>query len=288
MTGNSRGTIQLNGAQVFGPNYPPVFSQHVNLLQSNTLQVQLASPFEALAITIWGYRFRLAGDYAGIPILPTPGSDDVDWRQKGAVTPVKNQGACQASWAFSATAAMEGWGAVTGKGLESLSEQQLLDCADVVMPCNGGGSPAEALKYAIADGSESERAYPYTGKVGTCQASDGTPVTHINGILRSLPGDEGALRALVAQGPVSVVLNGNWLSSYASIQGGPGSSGQPVNPCAGNELPPVYVAATIVGFQLDSWIVKFSLGTTWGANGYLYLLAGQNVCGIADYAVLAQ
>jgi hypothetical protein len=177
---------------------------------------------------------------------------------------------------------MEGWGAVTGKGLKSLSEQDLVACAGVVLPCNGGGSPVAGMKYAIANGSPSESEYPYTGKAGTCQAaSNGNPVLRINGMLRSQPGDESALRALVAQGPVSVVLNGNWLSTYTS--GGP----DPVNPCSGT-APPVYVAALVVGYQADAWIVKFSFGTTWGDSGYLFLVSGQNVCGIADYAVQPQ
>ena len=66
--------------------------------------------------------------------LPT----SIDWRTRGAVNAVKNQGQCGSCWAFSATAAIEGHHAIQQGQLLSLAEQQLVDCDTSCYGCNGG------------------------------------------------------------------------------------------------------------------------------------------------------
>jgi len=127
--------------------------------------------------------------------LPT----SVDWREKNAVTPVKNQGSCGSCWAFSTTGSTEGMNAIATGNLISLSEQQLVDCSKSYgnMGCNGGLMD-NAFKYLEKYTLETESAYPYTGKGGSCEYSAAKGQVGVSNYHDVTPNSPSDLEAAVA------------------------------------------------------------------------------------------
>ena len=219
-------------------------------------------------------------DYDRLTVLPalTVSGGDVDWRTKGAVNPVKNEGACDASWAFAVTGLVEGFVKIQEGSLPNLSEQELLDCTGQGSGCSGG-SPIAALRTVIAKGGlASTASYPYTAREGTCKAIVPVAKTKIPGAGRVPPGDEASLQGYVAQGPVLALVNAS--AAFQSYKGGIFSG-----PCSDDH--PTR-ALLIVGYTTGPngfWIVKNSLGRSWGSQGYIFMARGQNLCGIANFAI---
>merc|ERR1740122_104747 len=54
--------------------------------------------------------------------------ESMDWRDKGAVTPVKDQGGCGSCWAFSATESVESHYKLAGGKLLVLAPQTYVNC----------------------------------------------------------------------------------------------------------------------------------------------------------------
>lgn len=231
-----------------------------------------------------GYR---GGNHGKNPVYVPSGeapATAVDWRSKGYVTAVKNQGQCGSCWAFSTTGSLEGQhfkASGDQKSLVSLSEQNLMDCS-TGEGNNGcqGGLMDNAFKYIISNGGiDTEASYPYTAENGKChfRASDvGATMTSFKDIPKE---DCNALESAVGSvGPISVAMDASHLSFQLYHSG-------VYDPflCSKTKLDH---GVLIVGYDTseDSWLVKNSWGTTWGMKGYFKITRKSDKCGLCTSA----
>jgi len=208
--------------------------------------------------------------------LPT----SIDWRSKGAVNKVQNQGQCGSCWAFSSTAAMEGAHFLASGNLLKLSEQQFVDCDTTSSGCNGG-LEMYAFQYAEKHAQELETSYPYTAKTGRrCKA---TAALEKKGVKaksfvhvpkKSVP----AIKAAVAAQPTCVSVDAE-SSHFMNYQGGILNTKR----CGHN----LDHAVTAVGYGTEAGqeylIVRNSWGPSWGEKGYIRMsleVGGAGVCGV--------
>lgn len=157
--------------------------------------------------------------------LPSPDQTSptsLDWRAKGAVTEVKNQGGCGACWSFGATGTMEGAWFLAGHKLVSLSEEQLIHCSG--QGCSGG-NPGHAIDYVVKNrGIDSEKDYKYTAKNGKCDTGKaGKHVAAMHSVASVPQRNERQLLAAVMRQPVAVAIDavhGGFRSYHRGIMSG--------------------------------------------------------------------
>ncbi|RZC89288.1 hypothetical protein C5167_011755 [Papaver somniferum] len=200
--------------------------------------------------------------YENVTAVPST----MDWRKKGAVTQVKDQGQCGCCWAFSAVAAME--------GITQLATGEDQGCE--------GGLMDDAFEFIQENrGLTTEANYPYNGVDGSCNTKKAnTHAASINGYEDVPANNEASLLKAVSKQPVSVAIDasGQDFQFY--------SNGVFTGTC-GTELDH---GVTAVGYGTDSdgtkyWLVKNSWGTSWGEDGYIRMQrdvdANEGLCGIA-------
>ncbi|XP_061350732.1 cysteine proteinase 15A-like [Gastrolobium bilobum] len=233
---------------------------------------------------------RLPVNAKKAPILPTNDlPTDFDWRDRGAVTGVKNQGSCGSCWAFSTTGALEGAHFLATGELVSLSEQQLVDCDHECDPedkrscdsgCNGG-LMTSAFEYTIkAGGLVREEDYPYTGRDGTCKFDKSKIAASVSNFsVVSLDEDQIAAN-LVKNGPLAVGINAVFMQTYIGGVSCPYICGKHLDH---GVLLVGYGAGAYAPIRFKEkpyWIVKNSWGQSWGEEGYYKICRGRNVCGV--------
>jgi hypothetical protein len=222
------------------------------------------------------------------PPLPWPVPDEWDWRSRGVVNPIKNQGTCGACWAFSAVAAQETqWANATGE-LLVLSEQNLIDCGTESFGCQGGRI-TDPFDYVIAHQKGQwigEYDYPYRERDQNCRYDPSKTVERTLGWFRPAVGfnftsNETELMAYIyANGVASTSINSAFFGFKYYSEG----VFDPATTSFGGCVPDVIDhAVAIVGYGATDkpfWIIRNSWGTGWGENGYMRLVRNKNMCGV--------
>jgi len=271
--------------------------------------------------SLLGYRHTQSSSVqATLQSLPYDAPASWDWRPKGIVNDVKNQGQCGSCWSFSATAAMEGAYNFKNNGTVdklckgntcgpnsvpccSFSEQEVVDCTLAGKDnCNTGGNPADGVSEIGTNMKgvfNTEDEYPYTSGDGTsngkCTAKTAGVQTGITGFTNTKSGDESALKLASSQHVLSIGID----ASQQSFQFY--SSGVYVEPACKNGPDDLDHGVAIVGYGTwsetevgtksagqDYWIVRNSWGDSYGMDGYILMARNKdNQCGVATAPLYA-
>jgi len=222
-------------------------------------------------------------------VLPTKSVGDTptvfDWREKGAVTPVKDQEQCGSCWAFSVTENVESMWILAGKATNhtlNLSPQQIVDCDTSDAGCDGGDPPT-AYEYIIgAGGLEPLADYPYTAEDGNCNFNAKDVQANISNwhYATEFYLETEVQSSLLSWGPLSICVDAsNWQDYQSGVMSW--------EDCGWINV--LDHCVQLVGYNsADSsnnyWVVRNSWNTDWGIEGYIWLEMWRDTCGLTHEA----
>ncbi len=209
-------------------------------------------------------------------LAPKSTLTSLDWRTKGGVSPVKNQGQCGSCWAFSAVGFLESQSLIVDMKARTYSEQQLVDCDHLGDQGCNGGLMQTAMEYIQQKGIESDTDYPYRARKQTCQYSQAKTKATVDNIKCYEKISNAQMQQMLATvGPLAIAVDA---STFQFYRGG-------ILQCKGTAL---NHGVLLIGFTQDTWIIKNSWGTGWGEDGFVRTnnKVGYN-CGTGTYVVTA-
>ena len=222
----------------------------------------------------------------------TPTLATIDWVANGATTPVKNQGQCGSCWAFSATEQIESDIFLSTGVLNVLSPQQIVSCDTVDGGCNGGNTDTAYQYVQSAGGLEPITDYSYTSGTtevnGNCKfkSADVVASTDIAGYtyVSQAASQEANIYAQVAESPISICVDATIWQTYTSgVITTASDCGTALDHCV-QLVGAVSLADSNVG--VPYYKIRNSWATDWGMDGFIYVEAGANVCGVTLEATI--
>ncbi|CAF1497251.1 unnamed protein product [Adineta steineri] len=215
-------------------------------------------------------HFELHSENIGNSLESMNLPDSLDWRTKGVISLVRNEGVIGDVDAIVAVEVIETLYAIQTGNLVAGSVARVIDCC-----------PKESDVFeCIAKLRGICRADDYPSTTGQCQPDKCKPFTNFNKVMRLKDQNENTMETWIQNSSLFIGIDASQMSFEFYISG--------IYTDKSCSKTTVDHAMQLVGYgKTDSgdlyWICKNSWGSGWGEKGYIRVLRGQNTCGIATY-----